>query len=297
MKKTGVVKKRFLTLSMLLLLACGKLQATVPDRIVFEPASLTQAIQAASHQGKYVFIDVRAPWCAPCKAMEERVFTEASVSGFWQQHFVSLQVDIEQTEDAALLAQFDYYQTSLPALLFFDPQGELVHVAKGYQSASELLGQARLAIDPSQHPATYRRRYEAGERSPYFLADYVRKLKSMDDPRLASVQGELLQQLPEDQYFDSKLQQAVYAQTDKLDAPHVQYLCQNMAAYNARYGAGQAEAILYLPWRDAYVQALLAQDDAQLETARNRARQIFGPLAPDRIAEVDQQLGSYQQQP
>lgn len=112
--------------------------------IVFEQRLTLQAAVAKARQsGKLVFVDFQASWCGPCRQLKRTTFQDAAVGQYFQQHFVSLAVDVEEGEGPTLAEQFDI--KALPTLIILNSRGEVVGRTIGFQSVDQLLAFARKA--------------------------------------------------------------------------------------------------------------------------------------------------------
>lgn len=78
---------------------------------------LEKAQALARKQGRDLFIDVSASWCAPCQELEEVTFADEAVAKRLSDQYVALKLDVtEQTDaDKALMDKFGV--KLLPALL------------------------------------------------------------------------------------------------------------------------------------------------------------------------------------
>lgn len=120
--------------------------------------------QKAKDENKYIFIDVYATWCVPCKQMDKNIYPLAEVGKAYNDKFISirLQADLSKDkEDTAswyqekIKLQYHEYVLKLlkaynvgsyPTFLFFTPTGELVHRATGGLSSEKFIGLANDAL-------------------------------------------------------------------------------------------------------------------------------------------------------
>lgn len=125
-----------------------------------EGLSWEQVKAKAKEENKYIFIDVFATWCVPCKKMDKEVYTNDTLINYFNENFISVKVQLDKTKtdnafvqswynDAEVLIKQHRVMT-LPSFLFFSPGAVVVHKAFSYKSVSELMNEARIAVKPGQ---------------------------------------------------------------------------------------------------------------------------------------------------
>ncbi len=128
-----------------LLTAAVSLLASARTEIHFEKLSFEEALEMAREQDKYLFIDIMATWCGPCKMMERDVFTDAQVAQYMNANYIAIQIDVDDTEDGPLLQELRV--ESIPTLAFYSPDGVLAVKEEGSIGASAFLRLAKDAKD------------------------------------------------------------------------------------------------------------------------------------------------------
>ncbi|HEY9542708.1 thioredoxin family protein [Prevotella sp.] len=115
--------------------------------IKFFQGSFEQALAEAKKQNKPLFVDFYAVWCGPCKRMAKTVFTQDSVGSYFNDKFISLQLDAEKGDNVAIAKQ--YKVDAYPTLAFIDKDGKALSVNVGAMSAAQLLDAARIVAGES----------------------------------------------------------------------------------------------------------------------------------------------------
>ena len=147
--------------------------------IAFQTLDLEQALVMAKEQNKYIFVDIYATWCGPCKWMDKNVFKHESLNPLYQDKFIALKIDGEKGQGPKLVEQFQV--PGYPTMIFLSPQGEEVYRLVGARPLDEFLAESNKALDPANQLHKLRERFEKGERDPSFLRDYMTTLLSAGD--------------------------------------------------------------------------------------------------------------------
>jgi thioredoxin 1 len=121
-------------------------ETTTIGGVVFQNSEfLSPILEKAQREKKPVFLEFHAKWCAPCKMMEEDVFTQKTVFDYLNNRFLNFRADFD-AENGKRLAGI-YEVDGLPTIIFLDPQGVVLTRFKGAAQYSDLkrLGDAALA--------------------------------------------------------------------------------------------------------------------------------------------------------
>jgi thiol-disulfide isomerase/thioredoxin len=141
------------------------------SNISFEHGSITQALSKADSAKKLIFIDCYTEWCGPCKAMAAQVFTQDSVAGFFNSHFVNVKMDMEKGEGVSMAAK--YHVEAYPTYLLLNGQGKLMYRFVGGMTSDSFMAKIRRGMDPLNKVAIINERYDAGDRSKELLREYI----------------------------------------------------------------------------------------------------------------------------
>jgi len=147
------------------------------EGINFRDLSINDAVAQANLENKYVFINVYAVWCAPCRMMKAQVFPEQEAGDWFNPRFVSLSIDAERgpCADTAFIRSLGV--RAFPSFIILDGNGELVHLFAGGQLVvANFINQVNVAFDETRAFGRLQKRYLAGEREPRFLATYIQAL-------------------------------------------------------------------------------------------------------------------------
>src|SRR5690606_1754498 len=85
-------------------------------------AALQQAMAEAQAAGKPVLVDFYADWCVACKVLEEETLNQPEVLAALSRH-VLIKADITEINDDSQRIMEQYQILGLPALVFFDANG------------------------------------------------------------------------------------------------------------------------------------------------------------------------------
>ncbi|SKB36737.1 Thioredoxin-like [Sphingobacterium nematocida] len=162
--------------SLVFLVACTIVQAQ--EAINFQKISLAEAKAQAKASGKLIFIDGYTSWCAPCKWMEGNVFNQTEAAQFYNANFINTKFDCEVGEGVDVAKQYNI--RSFPTYLFIDSDGKLLYRSQSRMEMQEFINEGKRALDPNFQIPTIRARYDAGERSPSFLAAYITTMTKVD---------------------------------------------------------------------------------------------------------------------
>jgi len=95
-------KMKYLFLSFAALLSFAILLSFAPKSPQTSPQSsikwltFNEAMQKSEADGKPVFIDVYTDWCAPCKQMDQKTFTDADVIAFVNKNYHAVKLNPEK---------------------------------------------------------------------------------------------------------------------------------------------------------------------------------------------------------
>lgn len=213
---------------------CSIVISAQETAIQFQELPFKDIIAKAKKEKKLVFIDAYAAWCGPCKMMEKNVFTQKSVSDYYNTNFVNARFDMEKGEGRDIAAK--YGVRSYPTYLFLNGEGELVSQNTGYMEGSLFVAMAQDINSPGNKKGSLKERFASGEKDPEFLIN-IMKLNSNTDYEFAKKASE--------RYFENK------KKTEEITKDEIGLLLYFIKSsednnYNV-FTARKAEIIKFLP--------------------------------------------------
>jgi len=190
--------------------------------IVFENTTVwNKIVKTAKKEKKLIFVDCYTSWCAPCKVLAAKVFTQDSVADFFNANFVNAKLDMEKDVDGVKLAK-QHEVHAYPTMLFIDPNtGEAVHKIVGSGTPQWLIAEGEKAIDPLNNLAALEKRYANGERDADFIHLYLKALgSSYQTEKRSKVAVNYLDSLPPEELISKDNWDLISANiTDPLSNP------------------------------------------------------------------------------
>lgn len=199
-------------------------------QIEFREGSWNDLLEIAKAENTPIFADAFAVWCGPCKRMDSQVFSQPEVGNFFNDNFINAKIDMEKGEGPAIGRR--YGVSAYPTILFIAPNGELLHKAVGYQPGDILINNGKIALRKTNEAEEYAAKYEAGERDPAFVLEYMKQLNKADKPteKLA------LEYFQQQKNIDAGLKaQIAFEALKNMDSQLLQYLLEGKDAIKNNY--------------------------------------------------------------
>lgn len=242
-----------------------------------------QIKEKAAREKKMIFFDAYASWCGPCKYLEQSVYTDDDVAGFYNTNFINVKFDMEEGEGVTLSEEFAI--TSYPTLMFFAPDGRMVHKYIGAMEAPEFISLGRVARDPATQYFTLKEKVKSGKASDEDFARWISNAQDLDDDDRVEISQAFLETRPD-------LTRSKELLASVLDYCRVKTAAQLEQLLNAR-----AKIKTLLEWDDARIEATLyhrtfmyALDQAGDDLNREKFMAVIRKYFPSRITYAEHQL-------
>jgi thioredoxin-related protein len=190
MKKTEMNKKLIVLVALLTTILSVKAQQ--PGIHFLDSLSWAQVKAKAKAENKYIFVDCFATWCGPCKYMAQNIFPQQKVGDYFNEHFVSItvQMDVTAADNQQVKAWYPdakqltdtYGIISFPTFLFFSPDGVAVHrIIGSSRNQDDFLLEVAKTFDPDEQYYTVIGQYKKHVGDSVFLKKALLLAGSLDD--------------------------------------------------------------------------------------------------------------------
>ena len=183
--------------------------------------SWREVVEKATRENKYIYVDVMATWCGPCQAMVKNIFPQKEVGDFYNEHFICIKLQTDKTAKDDEYVKAWHKEVNdictkakikvLPTSLYYNPQGELVHIIPGgMPDAGRFVEAGKIALDENRQIFTCLKKYEAGERDVEFLYELSVNFLMLGDKVMARKVGNTFWQTitPEERLLDKGIRYA-----------------------------------------------------------------------------------------
>lgn len=206
--------------------------------IQFEHGTWAETLAKAKTEGKLVFVDAVTSWCGPCKMMAKEVFPDSTLGAFFNQHFLSIKLDMERGEGVEISNRYRVWV--YPTLLFVNDAGAVQHRSAGFHNTKELLALGKIALDSTRNLAGLERQYAGGDRRREFLLQYLEAKTTAYDPDAGRLANDFLkteEDLGTPENMDLLMQH--------IDDPYsrgFKFLLKNRPDFEEKYGKREVKA-------------------------------------------------------
>jgi thioredoxin-related protein len=189
--------KNLLVISLLLFISLSAFA-----QINFATGNWAEVKAKAKKENKFIFVDVYTTWCGPCKEMTKNIFPNKDVSDFYNEKFVSYKFDAEKGEGIEFAKT--YQIQSFPALVYFSPKGEAVHISFGSSDVESFISLGKTALDPEKQYFTLKKQFPNKSEDKDFIEKFIQASRQAHDDeglkKLAKICKKMLLAIPENDW-------------------------------------------------------------------------------------------------
>ena len=232
--------------------------------IEFFHGTFEEAKAEAKKENKIIFVDAYTTWCGPCKRMAAQVFPDDAVGDYYNANFVALKLDMEKSEGISF--RQTYPVSAYPTLLYIDYDGTLVQKVKGAQTVENFISLGKSALSKIDRTGQFVERYEAGDRDPELVFNYVKALNQAGKSS-GKVVNEYLN--GQDNLDSPQNLKFLLEAVSTIDSRAYDLLSARMSAVIAQEGAELVAARIERAGRNTVRRAVEFQSEDLLELAKN----------------------------
>lgn len=147
-------------------------------QVVFE-SSLSEAFKKAKEQNKPVFIKYYNSECSVCKRLGDLLKNDSDVYEYYNKKFINYAMNTNDSllvENKIFIANANLHFESVPVLLFFDKNKNLLHHTGVNTDAASIVIEGKKATLSDYNSSGLKAKYDAGDRSVrtlYAYADFL----------------------------------------------------------------------------------------------------------------------------
>ncbi len=229
-------------IALFLLVQLFQLPAKAEEGITFFEGSYSEALAKAKDQHKLLFIDCYTTWCGPCKWMAAHVFTNDTVSNYFNKGFVCYKMDMEKGEGIDVAKR--YTVKNYPTYLWVDAGGKQVHRSVGSIPAASFMRIATNAVSADNNMAYLEEQYTSGNKKPALLLAYAYTLRDAYNTTYETVADEYFHSQPVADLSNETNWKTIIEFTPNINSYIYSTITKNPAPFNERYGKDSVQAVL-----------------------------------------------------
>ena len=276
------MKNKILPLFAFMLLTTFTISA---QGINFQKGTWADIQAKAKTENKHIFVDAYTTWCGPCKWLSKKIFPQKEVGDFFNKNYVAFKMDMEKGEGIDFAKK--YQVRAYPTLVYFNPQGEMVHKSVGAYPAKVLLQHASNALNPETQVYTLQRRFEKGEKSNAFLTKYIEALSGAYED-FSKPADMYLAQLGKDKWATAEGWDFISKYVRKSSAEAFEHVMKNQKKYEKiAKEKGQVGRYIAAVLRADMRGVARSKDKKQLMIFKKKLKKAFGKEADKHIAKAE----------
>jgi thioredoxin-related protein len=229
-------RKAFLIVSLLLLTLTAFSQQ---PGINYTKGTFISVLSKAKVDKKPIFLYAYSPGCHNCREMEKAVFTDSTVFSFYNNTFISYQLNLEDEEGIKIAKEYNI--TSYPRYLYFDDEGKPLHMSCAAKPAIDFIQDGKDAFDRRKALFLLEEQYKAGSKQPEVLYKYTLASQKADLPTefITQLSTEYLNTQSLEELKSQKNEELIFNFYAKFDAPITQYFITHSNEFIPHFGQSE----------------------------------------------------------
>jgi len=213
------------------------------EGVIFYANNVDKAFETAKAENKPVFVEIYSESCHVCQSFIP-IFKEEKVSDFYNKTFLNYRIEVNSPEFQSFVLSQNIFVHSLPLMLYFDQNRNLVHLGTIDPNGDRLIEQGKLALDPNQRSASMKKRFEEGEKDSQLLIDYALFSKvTMDTVANRKAMEIYASQQPVGSYASETNYRAIQKLLMDVENPLGKYFINNLSAYKQGRDAAEVKNV------------------------------------------------------
>lgn len=194
--------------------------------IKWHQGSFDEVQKEAERTGKFIFVDVYADWCKPCKVMDEKVFSNPDVQAILNTFFINYKANAEKNGRSTAST---YGVRGYPTFLFLTPTGEFFDQHMGMLPLNDFIYKSNQVLKQIPYAEIFRsydQLWQNNELDIKGIREFLAVRKALEIPSDNLVEG-FLERLPKDSIHTERTQRIVVLLTQSAKSEGVEYLLQH----------------------------------------------------------------------
>ncbi len=253
-------------------------------QIQFSGGNWASIKQKAKTENKHIVVDAYTTWCGPCKWMAENVFTDPAVGDFFNANFVAFKLDMEKGEGIDFAETFNI--RAFPTIVYFDPNGEIIHKTVGAVDGEMFILQGKDALDPDKQLFTLKKKYDQGESKPEFLRNYALSLQSAYEDA-GEVARKYLNTQKEDDLLSQENWEFIQNFSEGVSSEPFKFVMQHKEQFSEKFGEEEVSMFISRIMEDKMYEIMEQGDEEALKEYAKMLRTELPDQADRLVARLE----------
>lgn len=261
--------------------------------IQFSSGPLSDIQNLAKTKNKFIFIDCYTTWCGPCKWMEKNVFTDIGVGNFFNENFISIQVDMEKGEGINIAKKYGI--KCYPTLLFIDYSGAVVYKVSGALDIKQFVDLGNVVLNLEEPFYKCEEKYLSGTANSNDFINYI-KIQKGTCNQVDSLIKAYEETQHEIDYSNRSNWMILQELVESADSKLFKYMVANRSMYDAKYSADSVNRVMIKVYETALINYLWINepDYEGFKKMREKIEKVNQPVTDKIVARMN--IFFYEQQ-